>query len=163
MPRALDELLRPSLTDDDDATGFHEPWDPSTLGWIMLLVGPFGGGWLMMRNQSRLGLAGGWKHLLAMAAVGVAVVTTVALLVPGFGEKSTEDARNARSIVRYAGNVVALPLAWVLLAEQRRRYRIAQKNDVPTGKLYGPGVAAFVVNLIIAFALAATVVAIKRT
>lgn len=230
----FDPLLQPTLTAADDAHGFHKPWDPSTLGWLTLFVGPFGCGLLIWRNQSRLGLRGG-AHLAGMlAAVGVAVIATTVFLGPaakplpvvvrppvvdapanvqapaasggaapttaaptsgaeakpevgttppapadgtavGLGggsgtpryggrasSSSSSGTRDVNRIVRFAGNAVALPLAYWLLREQRRRYRIAEQCDAPTGSLWGPGLLAFVVNTVLAFVVAGLCVAIKH-
>lgn len=253
--RDLDPLLQPMLTAADDAHGFHKPWDPSTLGWLTLLVGPFGCGLLMWRNQSRLGLRGGAHFLGILAIVGVAVIATTVFLVPDAkplpvvvrppvvdapanvpapavsgGAASTTEApataapaaaspptaassptaaptagaeakvassdapsataggnavglrggsgtpryggrasspsssgtRDTNRIVRFAGNAVALPLAYWLLREQRRRYRIAEQSDAPTGSLWLPGLLALVVNTVLALAIAGICVAIKH-
>jgi len=246
----LDPLLQPTLTAADDAHGFHKPWDPSTLGWLTLLVGPFGCGLLMWRNQSRLGLRGGAHLAGILAIVGVAVVAATVFLVPDAkplpvvvrppvvdapanvpapavsggaastteapataapaaaspptaaptagaeakvassdapsataggnavglrggsgtprygGRASSSSSSSGRSdtnrIVRFAGNAVALPLAYWLLREQRRRYRIAEQSDAPAGSLWLPGLLALVVNTVIALAVAGICVAIKH-
>lgn len=163
MTRATDdELLRPSLTADDDAVGFRSPWDPATLGWITLLVGPFGSGLLMLLNQRRLGLRGGWHLLLAMATLGTTIIVVLAFVIPSFGVEKSGDLRNVGSLVRFGGNVVALPMAWLMLREQRRRYRIAEQADVATGRLFWPGVVAWLVNLVIVIVVVAAAVVVKR-
>jgi hypothetical protein len=199
----LDPLLQPSLTEHDDGHGFQMPWDPSTLGWLALIVGPFGAGLLMWRNQPRLGLRGGAHLAWIMAAVGTAVIAAGAFLAPpvpkasaatptvtapandapaaptapgdepaavGLGAgtpksaaKSAAEARSdKRRIIRFAGNAVALPLAWWLLAAQRRRYRIAEQCDAKTGGLWLPGLLAFGFNFAITFLVAAACVALRQ-
>lgn len=214
-PADHDPLLHASLTEQDDAQGFRTPWDPSTLGWLALLVGPFGAGLLMWRNQPRLGLRGGAHLALVMTVVGAAVLAAGIFFVPDVpkasaarpatasataasqtpaGEQAsatnatntpppdeippdaiglsapiakpknaTEERRDTRRIIRFVGNAVALPLAWWLLAAQRRRYRIAEQCKAPTGKLLLPGLLAFGFNLAVSFGLAAAFVALKRT
>ena len=203
-PGDHDPLLQASLTEHDDAEGFRAPWDPSTLGWLALLVGPFGAGLLMWRNQPRLGLRGGAHLALVMTAVGAAVLAAGIFLVPDVpkarpattaaptpagepapattpppsGEipldaiglsapaakpkNAAEERRDTRRVIRFVGNAVALPLAWWLLAAQRRRFRIAQQCHAPTGKLLLPGLLAFGVNFAVSFVLAAAFVALKR-
>ena len=82
------------------------------------------------------------------------------------GRASSSSSSSGRSdtnrIVRFAGNAVALPLAYWLLREQRRRYRIAEQSDAPTGSLWLPGLLALVVNSVIALAVAGICVAIKH-
>lgn len=207
-------MLHASLTEHDDAAGFRSPWDPSTLGWLALLVGPFGAGLLMWRNQPRLGLRGGAHLALVMTVVGAAVLAAGIFLVPDLpktgaakpatasapanaptpadepataptatntpppGEipldaiglsapaakpkNAAEERRDTRRVIRFVGNAVALPLAWWLLAAQRRRFRIAEQCKAPTGKLLLPGLLAFGVNFAISFALAFALTALKR-
>jgi len=161
-----DPLLQPSLTESDDAQGFARPWDPSTLGWLALLVGPFGSGLLMWLNQRRLGLRGGAHLLLVMALVGAVVMVVGIFFLPSQAEAAaqgmTEQRRDSMRIVRFVGNAVALPLAWWFLGEQRRRYRIAEQVNAPTSALFLPGLGAFVVNLAVTFAVGLALVAIKR-
>lgn len=213
-PGDHDPLLQASLTEHDDALGFRSPWDPSTLGWLALLVGPFGAGLLMWRNQPRLGLRGGAHLALVMTVVGTAVLAagiflvpdvpkarpattatvpattaeptpagepasaTAATTTPPSGEipldaiglsapaakpkNAAEERRDTRRVIRFVGNAVALPLAWWLLAAQRRRFRIAEQCHAPTGKLLLPGLLAFGVNFAVSFVLAAAFVALKR-
>jgi hypothetical protein len=199
----VDPLLQPSLTEHDDGRGFRLPWDPSTLGWLALLVGPFGAGLLMWRNQSRLGLRGGAHLAWIMAAVGAAVIAAGVFLAPpaakpsastppaataaaeapgaptasgeepaavGLGAgtpksaaKSAAEARNdTRRLIRFAGNAVALPLAWWLLTAQRRRFRLAQQCDAEVGILWLPGLIAFAVNVGVSFLVAAAWVALRQ-
>ncbi|MBM3962886.1 MAG: hypothetical protein FJ306_13445 [Planctomycetes bacterium] len=213
-PGDHDPLLQASLTEHDDAVGFRSPWDPSTLGWLALLVGPFGAGLLMWRNQPRLGLRGGAHLALVMTVVGAAVLAAGIFFVPDVpkasaakpataaamtapqapaGEPATaptatnttptdeipldaiglsapaakpknaaEERRDTRRVIRFVGNAVALPLAWWLLAAQRRRFRIAEQSKAPTGKLLLPGLQAFGVNFAISFVLAAAFTALKH-
>lgn len=202
----FDPLLQPSLTEHDDGHGFRLPWDPSALGWLALIVGPFGAGLLMWRNQPRLGLRGGAHLAWIMAAVGTAVIAAGVFLAPpapkpsastppavtaaadapaapaaptasgdepaavGLGAgtpksaaKSAAEARNdTRRVIRFAGNAVALPLAWWLLAAQRRRFRIAEQCDAKAGGLWTPGLLAFAVNFAISFVVAAACVALRQ-
>jgi hypothetical protein len=210
-PAEHDPLLHASLTEHDDAQGFRAPWDPSTLGWLALLVGPFGAGMLMWRNQPRLGLRGGAHLALVMTLVGGLVFAAGIFFVPDLpkagaakpaaatataaprtpaGEAATapsaaptgeipadaiglsapatkpkdaaEERRDTRRLIRFVGNAVALPLAWWLLAAQRRRYRIAEQCQAPTGKLLLPGLLAFGFNFAVSLGLAAAFVALKR-
>ena len=77
-------------------------------------------------------------------------------------KNAAEERRDTRRVIRFVGNAVALPLAWWLLAAQRRRFRIAEQCHAPTGKLLLPGLLAFGVNFAISFALAFALTALKR-
>ncbi len=192
-----DPLLQTSLTEHDDGHGFRMPWDPSTLGWLALLIGPFGAGLLMWRNQPRLGLRGGAHLAWIMAAVGTAVIAAGVFLAPpapkpgasttpaaqaaptasgdepaavGLGAgtpksaaKSAAETRNdARRVIRFAGNAVALPLAWWLLTAQRRRFRIAEQCDAKAGALWTPGLLALALDFAVSFVVAVACVALRQ-
>jgi hypothetical protein len=140
------ELLRPTLTDADDAVGFDRPWNPWSLVTLTFFFGLIAGGGLVAFNFRRLGMPGRFYPALAMVA-------TASLLVAGGMEwalaqgvvqtSDRESARLARWIVRGISCLIIIAIA----APQQRRFRLFQMSGLPGGSLWKPGIAAAVIAL----------------
>ena len=155
------DLLTPTLTAEDDLTGFAAPWNPQIVVILVLLCGPLAGGALLALNFRRLGLprhAG--KAFAAFAALALASAALVGWLT-ATGQLGT-DATQKRTL-RFGLNIAAVLLALVFLRRQSRRYRLWEMCGGKPAPLLGPGVLAFVAGLAATMGLHAAASAIARS
>lgn len=139
------DLLRPSLTAADDATGFDRPWSPYHLMWTAFLGGVPAAGYLYAENFRRLGL-GRWY------APTIAVSSLLWLLTTGgatYWLLDSEPGTAERTAVRAGLRAVALAGAWVLLRQQRRRWELFTTTPTPAGRLLLPAAVAIAASWLV--------------
>lgn len=150
-----DDLLQPSLTEDDDLKGFKKPWNPQSLVFAAFFAGPFAGGFLLSLNFKRLGMSGKfWKSLLLFVALGLVMYATIILLhTNGIIEKGNSDQKQlCRIIVR----VITIAAAYWAATIQRERFRLFEYSGGDAASAWVPGILAVVVGYvasILAFSL----------
>ena len=126
-----DELFSPTIR--DQAPPRRRPWRPESIVYPAFFGGPTAAALLGVLNGRRLGLPTG--HLLAIAGAGVA----------GFGARLAVGAFDvSSSAVRLAGTATGILVWLVVLALQRRPFRVATLRGVESAGLVVPG---FVVAL----------------
>lgn len=161
-----DDLLRPTLSVDDDKTEMDRPWDPRMIVFASFFLGPIAGASLLAANARRLGQPSQfWPLLFGGLIFTVCVYLGIATLsLTLFADWEASARRNATRIPVRAATVLA---GWLVSGSQRRRYRLAEATDTPVGSLLwsvGPAIAlvAVVVEVLLAILLAMTMVLILQ-
>ncbi|GID27872.1 hypothetical protein C8E87_7715 [Paractinoplanes brasiliensis] len=124
-----DELFSPTIRDQAPVT--RRPWRPESIVYPAFFGGPLAAATLGVLNGRRLGLAA--QQLALIAAAGV-VGFGVRVGVSAFVEDS--------SGVRLAGTVCGILVWLVVLAFQRRPFRVATLRGVEPKSLVAPGFLA---------------------
>lgn len=139
-----DDLFTPSLTEEDDATGFERPWNPWSLVVLTFFAGIPAGGSLLALNFSRLGIPR--KVLSAVIAVILATLVFAALRAWGLTHLSDEGQRRLFNVAQRAlETLTAGAIAWT----QRRRHRVFRGAVGAEGKLLLPGLLAAALSFIV--------------
>ncbi|MBI3919860.1 MAG: hypothetical protein HY318_00480 [Armatimonadetes bacterium] len=152
-----EDLFQPSLTEEDDATGFHEPWSPWALVMLSFFFSLASGGTLLAINFNRLGMRRWFYPALALVILVTLGTcgflfwaTTHGLIAP----KNRGSASTFRMVTRACHVAIAIGMA----SMQRRRFRLHQFSGLQTGKLWIPAILAsvgsIVANLAVVFVLA---------
>jgi hypothetical protein len=146
LPTELEDLLRPTLTEADNATEFNKPWNPIYFVYVALIFGLAGPGIFLTLNWRRLGapqyvlrtLVGSLLFsLLSSGAYGLAI---------GVGLFDGDTQRRFMSLIwRVADTVVA----YVIAQRQSIRYRMIENSGQPRGS----GVVAVVLSIGISIAV----------
>jgi hypothetical protein len=145
-----DDLLRPSLTEEDDAIGFDRPWDPSSLVMLAFFGGLVAGGGLLALNFRRLGLKDRFVPALLTVALSEIVWTCALIWLIGYGSHPLIDFVSWRSY-GLAAHIFTCFLALVMARFQQKRYRLFKTRRLPDGKLFVPALAALAVGLVVNF------------
>lgn len=168
-----DDLLRPVLTEADDATGMDRPWNPWSLVFLVFFAGPLCGGALAAWNFKRLGEPG--RFAPAMAVFALTWLGTIVLLglfgplevvVPdelqleglrdggiarrdaiGVGPAGSTNIDHA-GLWSQAARMIGLVPAMAVAVLQRRRFRLFEGAKGRAASLWTPGVLAFFVSLV---------------
>lgn len=143
-----DELLRPSLTEDDDAVGFDQPWNPWSLVVLTFFFGITPGIGLLAFNYQRLGIKGRLYSTLAVGLVleiGLTALHVWAVQAGWIQLQNRDDMRTFRMIAR----VISLLAAVIVAQTQQKRFRLFQRSDLPAGHLLKPALAAIAAGLIL--------------
>jgi hypothetical protein len=140
------DLFHPTLTADDDAREFHEPWNPWSLIALTFFCGLVAGGGLLAFNTERLGMRGRLFPTLLLAGAGAAAVggASIWLLMHGMADWP----RDTRSLARTGFKAAEVLMAMALAAPQHKRFRLYQATGRPPGKLWIPGLLATGVSLV---------------
>jgi heme A synthase len=144
-PRAgTDDLLRPTLTVEDDESGFDCPWSPMALVFVAFFGGLPAGGGLLALNFRRLGR----PERVAPAMVLVVILTILVVAVGGYLAASKAGAadRSTSQYFRLGARAFAVVVSLALAASQAKRYRLFSQSDRPKGKLLVPIIAAIAVG-----------------
>ena len=150
--RPIGDLLRPSLTEADDAVGFHRPWNPIALVFVAFLGGMPAGGLLLADNCRRLGL----RDRIALT---VAVSVIVTLLVSGglayahTAIPSHAAGDSSRRLCRFIAQACVVAAAYPLCLLQQKRYRLFQHSGGEPGRVIIPAVGAIVLGIVVNIAL----------
>ncbi|MBL7259417.1 hypothetical protein [Paractinoplanes lichenicola] len=121
-----DELFSPTIR--DQAPPAKRPWRPESIVYPAFFGGPLAAATLGVLNGRRLAVPTQQLLLIAGAGlVGFGARLTVALLV------------ESNSAVRLAGTVCGILVWLVVLAFQRRPFRVAQLRGVDAKSLVVPG------------------------
>ena len=139
---SLQDLLRPTLTEDDNAVDFGNAWNPHSLAIVTFFAGLICGGILFFLNAARLGIERrGWILPTAIAA-SLLLHFLAATLSITYGTELRRE-------IGIGAQVVAVLVALGFAATQRRRYRVFQGSDAEPGKLLVPGLIAAAVGMFI--------------
>jgi hypothetical protein len=125
-----DELFRPTI-ETEPAPASAPPWQPDSIAYPAFFGGALAGTVLGLINGRRLGLRIG--PLLCIAAAGAAAIAARALATA---------ALDARSGTRLLGSIAGLAVWGVVLAFQKRPFRIYSARDREPASLVWPGIAA---------------------
>lgn len=138
-----DELLRPTLTAEDDAVGFDRPWAPWSLVFAAFFCGPVGGGALFVWNTFRLGLRRELKPTaLSFAALAVVFAVGAAAYLATVAGAAVDDRG-----IRLARHAVTVLLAILFARRQQQRFDMFEmSSDAGSAHLLGWGVLAFFVG-----------------
>ena len=140
---ADDELLRPVLTEEDDAVGIERPWNPWSLVVLAFFFGLPAGGGLLSWNLYRLGVPRRMLPALLVVFVGsLGLAMLDGWLSPRLSEKQQPLALIA---VRAGTTLIAAGLA----RAQRKRFRVFRHTGKDEGKLFLPGLVAAVLSLLL--------------
>jgi hypothetical protein len=143
-----DDLFAPSLREEDDATGFDQPWHPWTLVVITFFCGLIAGGGLLALNFRRLGMKGRLYPTLAIAALGHVLIVGTGLWISYSGMIDPGD-RDSSRMLSWGGKAVACLIAILVARPQQRRYRLFEMSNLPGGKLLWPALAAIGAALLV--------------
>lgn len=149
MPIASHEdLLTPTLGEDDDAGDYRRPWNPWSLVVLSFFAGFLGGGWLLALNFRRLGM-----QTQVYAVLGAVIVLSILvsalygwIAARGFAGLTGSEARSAAGLL---ARVLDTTLAIGLAGRQRRRFRLFSMTGEQGGGLLLPGLAAAVGSVLI--------------
>jgi hypothetical protein len=147
-----DDLLRPTLSEDDDALGFEEPWNPWSLVVLTFFFGLIAGGGLLAFNYRRLGMRVPVYAVLAFVAVMSCLAQgfTIWLVYSGLVDHNhRETLRN----IRWGGRAFITVIAMALAQTQMKRFRLFEHSDLPSGKLLLPALGAIAISLFFSFAV----------
>jgi hypothetical protein len=143
-----DDLLTPTLTEEDDAVGFERPWQPWSLVVLTFFAGIPAGGSLLALNFSRLGVPR--RVLPAVFSVIAATLLFSAWRGWSLHHLPVDGAWRLLSLAQRAlESLAAGGLAWL----QRRRYRVFRGSGGEPGPVLLPGVLAAVLSLAVQAAL----------
>ena len=139
-----DELFSPTIR-EQSAPG-KPPWRPESILYPAFFGGPLAAATLGVLNGRRLRLPG--RDLILIAVAGLA----------GFGARlAVSGAVEGNSGVRLAGTITGVLVWLVVLAFQRKPFRLFSYRGGEPASLVGPGFAAFagcgVLEAILIFAL----------
>lgn len=124
------ELFRPTLTEADDDLGFAAPWSPYAALWAAFLGGLPAAGWMLAVNFRRLGLRA-WAAPSLIGALVMWVATSTAVVI-GYADGTLEVGE--RTLVRMLLRAIAVVSAGLVVVRQRRRWRLYESLDRPTGR-----------------------------
>lgn len=144
------DLLKPSLAARDDASGFDQPWNPTTLAVITFFFGLPAGGGLLAVNFRRLGMREWFLPAIAIVSVVSLVAYGGAVWYAAHAMLDRDEQRTLRFAVRIVNVLVAL----LFVHLQRPRFRLADLTDVEKGKLLWPAVLAIALGTAAVFAVA---------
>lgn len=125
-----EELLAPSLSEDDDLRGFHQPWNPNHLSFAAFFIGPFGSAWLYFENFRRLGQ----RRESTLWALRFVLIGGGTMVGAYWYNKhgGAQDPRLMKSLAR----AVTVVLALMASHRQRARWRLFHMSDQPPGRLW---------------------------
>lgn len=146
----IDELLAPTLSDEDDVAGFNSPWNPNSLVLATFFSGLIAGGVLLAINAKRLGLPKRTLPTLIVSVVaGVGLQAVVAwVLASGMIPKG-----GSTRALQFGIQGISVAIAFYLAEQQRKRFRIFEATGRPSGKLLVPVVIALVGGFIVNYGL----------
>jgi len=140
-----DDLLEPSLTEEDDATGFAMPWNPWSVVVACFFCGAYAGGALMAWNFRRLGQPRDiLPCLAAFLVVGLLLAVGLGLLIQE-GVVAIGDQADKR-LARFVAEALIVVLAMVFAKRQKRRYDIYVQSGGEPGPFLRWGALGFLVG-----------------
>lgn len=140
-----DDLFSPTLTEEDDAVSFNQPWNPWSLVVLTFFFGLIAGGGLLAFNWERLGIQGRrLSTLFAVLAASVVLAAVSSGLAANFRGQEYQRVRRQIDVVEAAA---ATGIAIVISAGQRKRYRLFRQSHQAPGPLVRPAIAAAAVSL----------------
>ena len=133
-----DDLLRPTLREEDDPARMRRAWNPWTLAILGVLGGALAAGVLYAENYRRLG-----KQKLFGAVLGLGLLVTIAgafatlplRTLEGFSDWKDEELM--RMVQRGSGALLA--------SLQNPRFRVFTGNGGEPGSLWAFGIGAVLV------------------
>lgn len=143
------ELLRHSLTEDDDTTGFNQPWNPWSLVVTTFFCGALPGIGLLAFNYERLGIKGRLYGTLAIAAALELCSVAVYFWVAQSGALDLTNRDDQRTL-RTGVKVVLVVAALFVARTQQKRFRLFEHSGLPAGGLFKPLLIAVLLSLFIA-------------
>lgn len=149
-----DELLRQSLTEDDDAAGFDRPWNPWSLVMLTFFFGITTGLGLLAFNYQRLGIKGRLYATLGIAVALEILLTACHVWAVQNGLIVWGDRDDMRTL-RLGTRVVSVLVAVLIAHTQQKRFRLFQRSNLPAGPLLIPAVIAIAVGIALDFMEAA--------
>ena len=138
-----DELFTPTLTENDDALEFDQPWNPWSLVVLTFFFGLLCGGGALALNYQRLGVKGRLFTTSVIVVIGyLAICAAYAWFVPLAVDGPTGDRRELiRLVLKIGGCLIAMGIA----EHQRPRFRLFQSRHLSGGSLLWPIVAGVVI------------------
>jgi len=153
----LDELLRPSVTEDRPAgTAARRPWRLGSQIYVAFFGGAAGAAAIGVLNARALGLSSARQW--AIAGLGLAGLAASVLVVALIGADQDGDGSLPPSTVARVVAIVAWGGMYLLQRTADRVYSYHAREDDPYASLWGAGIAAVIVGAIIQFALADAIV-----
>lgn len=133
-----DDLLRPTLSEQDDVSGFDEPWNPYNILYPTFFGGFLAGGVLYGLNFTKLGQDRYRIPTFIGTAVAVLGVAILGNWLAATGKIAGDD-RMSLSIFRFGQRFASLALGWLLATRQTRRFRLYEESGLKARKLLWPG------------------------
>jgi hypothetical protein len=152
------DLLRPSLTEADDASGFDRPWSPGPMVWIAFFAGLAPAGILLAINFRRLGMPAWFRPTLA-ATIVLALVLHGAFV---YVVSSREWGFSERQWLRVGVRVISLAFASILVVLQNRRFELFRTTGQRQAPLLKPALLAIAGTSAVLFAYGAAIRELAR-
>lgn len=141
-----DDLLRPSLEEEDDAVEFDRPWKPASLVFLTFFGGLLAGGVMLALNERRLGRSERYNPTMLIAVGATLLIYGVYSFLWATGAITrTEDGGDGERIGRIVVRAVSVGVAMFLSWRQSSRFRLAEMHDVELGK-FSPMILAFILG-----------------
>lgn len=139
------DLLQPTLTASDDATGFARPWNPWIVLVLVVICKAMIGTLLLAWNAWRLGLR---RQAVPLALAGpLATCVVIAGFcwwwLAGDSKSSVEEIKESVRILRFMLSGASACVCLLVMKSHHRRYRLAVVSGVKEGSLWVAG-AVFV-------------------
>jgi hypothetical protein len=152
------DLLRPSLTESDDATGFDRPWSPFGIVWVAAIGGLLPSGVLLALNFRRLGMARWTLPTLAITAALTLLLDGVVMYAATTGQVDRLTGR----WLRFGLKAFAIAFALAFAAAQSRRFRLFGTTRQAPGGLLNPALVAIGVSMVVTFGYGLLIAALVR-
>lgn len=143
-----EDLLKPSLDQQDEASGFADPWNPASLVFAAFFVGPLAGGYLIAQNFKRLGMHARFGPTLAVFVTVGVVVTGTVMGLAYFDVFDSSD-QEIRRLARLLARAVTIVMALIFTHQQKARFRLYLHSGHEPASLWGPGIMAFIAGFVL--------------
>ena len=147
-----EDLFTPTLSEDDDALDFDQPWNPQSLVFATFFGGFLTGGILFGLNFKRLGRPErAWPCI-----VGGAILTLAwtYFAVDARQRGWYEGDSGLRSAVRIAQRALPVIVALWIAQLQKRRFRVYEGAHGEGARALVPGFLAVLLSMVVTFGLA---------
>ena len=156
------DLLRPTLTAEDDIAAANRPWSPMVLLYLSFFFGLPAGGGLAALNYQRFGRKERVFSTAMLAAVGGALLIGInAWGVVAPAEFFADS--GGRRLLRLGTQGLSILFTYLLARDQFRLFRAYTHTGKEPGSLWAPGAIAAVLSLAFSFAMAALLVPVVRS
>ena len=152
-----DDLLQPVLTEEHDATGFDEPYRPTSLVMLAFFGGPLAAGYMIAQNHRRLGQgerAGRTLLVFFVLAVALVAARTYAAVATDW------DAERIRRVSRPIHHAISVGVALLAVRSQRVRFHVYTARGGEPKSLWVPGLLAALGALLVQWLLGAAALAV---
>jgi hypothetical protein len=156
------DLLRPTLSAEDDVAAAHRPWNPMWFLYLSFLFGLPAGGGLAAINYQRFGRKERLFPTLLLALLGGVLI--IGINAWGVVDKTGYFADpSGRSLLRLGTQGLAIALNFLLAREQFRLFGVYRHTGKEAGSLLIPGVVAAVLSFGFSFVVASLLLPVVRS